>query len=161
MAQKTTNAGGEPGGHERPVESERAGTRWAFGKHRGHQRQRGGSDHRSGDALTDPSRDQQRGLLGEAAGEGGEAEQDDPDEEEPLASEQVDDAAEEQGEACGAQCERGHDPLQVRGGEPEFVADVRQGNVQDGEVDREGEVRRQQDSQGGLLQRGEPFGSGG
>ena len=150
-------SGGEPGGHERSVEAERAGSGRAFGDIVVM------SDSAAGVtiavAMPCPTR-AARSSTGSVASPP--AREETPsstirDHEEALAAEQVGHAAEEEGEPCGAEREGGDDPLQRGGREAEFGANVRQGDVEDREVDCEGEVRRQQDRHRDLLRRGEPF----
>jgi hypothetical protein len=79
------------------------------------------------------------------------SEQGHAEQEHPPPSGEVGDPAHEQGEPGGAEREGGGDPLQVGEAEADVRADGGQGDVEDGEVDGEGEARGEQHGEGGAL----------
>ena len=84
-------------------------------------RQRGGRDDRAAEALHDARGDQQDRGVGEAAGERGEREEHQPEDEHPPATEQVGGAAAEQQEAGERDRVGVDDPLQTVLGEVQRV----------------------------------------
>ncbi len=154
-------AGGEPGRHQGAVQPERLLPQRSLGEGGGEQGQarRGGGGRR--EPLGDAGGDEDLGGRREAAGEGGQAQQGEAGEEDPLAADEVADPAEEQGEPGRRQGEGGGDPLQVRQGEAEAVADEGEGDVQDREVDGERELGDQQDREDEFEPAGEPWWCGG
>ena len=78
-------AGDEAHGGDRTVQTDGACAFGAFGEAGGDEGQRGGGHDRGTRALDDPGRDQQRGVLGQAAGQAGQRERDEPDHEHPRA----------------------------------------------------------------------------
>jgi hypothetical protein len=134
------HAGGSPDGAHRPPVAERAIALVALREGGGDDRQRGGRDDGAAEALHG-ARDDQRGLVGrQATGQRGEGEEQHPGHEDAPAPEQVRRAAAEEQEAREGQRVGVDDPLQVDGGEAEVLADRRQRDVDDGDVEDDHEL---------------------
>ena len=89
------------------------------------------------------ARDDERGLVGrQAAGQRGEREQQHPGHEDAPAPEQVGRAAAQQQEAREGQRVGVDHPLQVDGGEAQILADRRERDVHDRDVEDDHELRQ-------------------
>jgi hypothetical protein len=99
------------------------------------ERQRGRRRARTADALDRAGGEQFRRAVSEAAGERGEREQRDADDEHAAPAEQVTGAGAEQQQSAEGEGVRVHDPGQVLRGEPQGAFDVVQGDVDDGGVE--------------------------
>ena len=98
-------------------------------------RQTPGREQRRSHTLQDPRRDQHAGPLGGAAQDGCDGEPDGADEEDPATAVAVAECAAEQDQ--GGECDEvaGEHPLERRDVDTQVVADVRQGDVDDGRVE--------------------------
>ena len=142
------HAGGAAGAAHRAPDADGAVARGALGERGGEDRQRRRGDDRAAESLDRAGGDQHALAVGDAAGQRGEREQDEPGHEDAAASEQVGGPAAEQQEAGEGDRVGVDDPLQVDLGEAEAVADRRQRDVDDGDVENDHELRqaRQQQS---------------
>ena len=141
-----------PPGHlaedeHRRVHRHRAVARPALGEGDGDQRQRGGRGHRRPGALHGTGGEQPRLAGGEAAQQRRQHEDQQASDEDPAAFEQVAGTAAEQQQPAERHGVGVDDPLQVGPGEAERGLDVRQGDVDDGQVEREHELGRRDDGQ--------------
>ena len=89
--------------------------------------------------------------LGEAAGERGEREDDEPDHEHPPAPEQVGRASAEQEEPSEGERVGVHDPREVVAGEVQVRANRRQRDIHDRGIDHDDELRHRQEHQSEVL----------
>ena len=108
-----------------------------LGEQHHHQRETDRGDHRAAEPLH-RARDDERALRGrEAAGERGDGEERDPDQEQPPVAEQVAEAAAEQEEPAEGQQVGVHDPGERGLVEAEILPDRRQGDVHDRRVEHD------------------------
>jgi hypothetical protein len=137
-------AGNEPHGGDRTVQADGAGAFGSFGEAGGDEGQRGGGDDRGARALDDPGRDEQRGVLGQAAGQAGQAERDEADDEHAAPAEQVSRPAAENEQAAERDGVPRDDPLHGVRWHVQLALDRGQRDVHDAEVEDDHE-RRDQD----------------
>ncbi|HST41229.1 MAG TPA: hypothetical protein VLK58_17060 [Conexibacter sp.] len=138
--------GAAGGGHGRP-HSERAGSVRSARKGRREQRQRCRREPGGGDALERAEGDQLAAALRQAAGEAGEREQRERAGEQAPAAEQVAEPAAEQQQPAERDRVGVDDPGERGVGEAERVADLRQRDVHDRDVERDDELRRRDDGE--------------
>ena len=112
------------------------------------QRQRHGRDDRAAEALHGARGDQQRLRVGQAAGERGEREQRDAEQEQPAVAVEVAEPAAEQQEAAEGQHVGVDHPDQRGLGEAEVGPDRRQRDVHDRRVEHDHQVAEAQHDQG-------------
>ena len=98
-------------------------------------RQTPGREQRRSHTLQDPRRDQHAGPLGGAAQDGCDGEPDGADEEDPATAVAVAECAAEQDQRGECDEVAGEHPLERRDVDTQVVADVRQGDVDDGRVE--------------------------
>ena len=101
-------------------------------------------------ALHDARRDQQHGVLGQAAGQAGDGEGDQADDEHAAPAEQVSGPAAKNKKAAERDGVSRHDPLDCIGGHMKFALDRRQRDVHDAEIEDDHE---RGDEDEGQLQR--------
>jgi NAD(P)-dependent dehydrogenase (short-subunit alcohol dehydrogenase family) len=120
------------------------------GVHRGphHQGQHCGRGQRAADTLHRACRQQQAGRGGQAAGQRGQREQADPDEEHPPPAKDVTSPAAEQQQAAEGQGVTVQDPGQAGRAEVQAMLDFRQRDVHHRGVQDDHQLRAQQDGQG-------------
>ena len=129
------HARGGAGAAESAPDPERLVPLRAFLEGGRHDRQGGGRDDRRADALDSARADQHRDVVGEAADERGDGEDDEPEEEDPLAAEQVGHPAAEQEEAAERDRIGDQHPLDRRLGDVQVGLDRRDRDVHDRDVE--------------------------
>lgn len=125
---------------DRRPRTDRPGPLGPLGKGRGEDRQRGGRQHGRADALHGPGRDQHPGVLREPARETGGGEEREPDQEDPLAPEEVGGPAAQQQESGEGQRVGVDHPLQPGLAEVQIGAHGRQRHVHHGHVEDDEEL---------------------
>ena len=128
-------------GRDRAPDAHRLRPLLALGEGRGHDRESRGRDERRAEALQPAGEDQELGRGGEPVQQRGDREDDEPREEQPLASDQVARAAAEKQEAAEDQRVGVDDPLQLGGRHVEIALDRGQRDVHDRRVQDDHELR--------------------
>ena len=123
------------------VDRERAVALLAGGERGGDQGERGGRGHRGAEALEGPGRQQHGLVLGEAADERGECEDQHAHHEDQPAAVEVGQPATQEQEPPEGQGVAGDDPLQVGLVDVEVGADEGEGDVGDGAVEHHHQLR--------------------
>ena len=126
---------------DRRPDAERLRALRALLERRRDDRERGRRDERGAETLERAAADQHPRGLREAVEQRRDREDDEAEEEEPLAPEQVARAAAEQQEAAEDERVRVDDPLEVGLREPEVLLDRRQRDVHDRRVEHDHELR--------------------
>ena len=118
-----------------PVQPERAAAFAAFGESRGDEGQRGGHDDGRTYPLHDAGGEQQHRVPGEAAGQRGEGERDQPDHEHPAPAEHVGGPPAKDQQAAEGDGVGGDHPVHHRCGQVQLALDRRQGHIHNAEVE--------------------------
>ncbi len=132
---------------DRAVHAEGAGPLLALGEGDRDQGERGRCEHRGERALQRAGGEQQPGVGRETTQRRGEREPDQTPDEGALAADIVGDPAAEQQQTAEGEGVGRHHPLPVGGGDVQRVLRVRQGDVHDGRVEHDHELRDGDDRQ--------------
>ena len=134
-------------GHDEAEDAHRLRALRGLGEQVHHQRERHCRDDRAAEALDRPRRDQEPLRRGQPAGDRGDGEERDPDEEHPAVAEQIAEPAAEEEKAAEGEEIGVHDPGQRGLGEAQIRPDRRQRHVHDRGVQDDHQIAEAENDQ--------------